>query len=412
MDIKNAIKLAQKQLGIDKLRKHQVKPINSILAGNDTMAIAPTSAGKSGIYQVPALIFPGMTLVIEPTISLMHDQADKLKEHGINAAYIDSTVPAYERSRILERVAKGKVKILFVTPERLQNRKFLKAIEGVEISMLAVDECHCVTSWGHGFRPDYLHIDKFINTLEHRPVVAALTATATAGVREEICYLLSMDQPEVLVNSLHRPNLHFMKRLFVSDEAKLKELKRLLKKHKDGSCIVYCNTKNMTDAVYDEVRKWYPNNVVKCHSNLDGSARKGNEMLFLNGERHIMIATSAFGLGVDQSGVDLAIHFNLPLSLIDYYQQVGRAGRAGQKAKCILLYCENDYHVNRTILKENVDKPTRKDALRALDRMKEYAESSECLTGQILSALGETLDKPCGSCTNCQKARKKNDLVN
>ena len=407
MDIKQSIKSAQKQLGIEKLRKHQVEPINSILAGNDTMVIAPTSAGKSAIYQIPALIFPGLTLVIEPTLSLMYDQFNKLKSHGINASYIDSAMPTYERNRVMKRVAKSKVKILFVTPERLQNQKFLKAIKGIEISMLIVDECHCVTSWGYGFRHDYLKIGKFIDTLDSTPVVVALTATATPDMRAKICKLLSMNQPKVFVNSLHRPNLHFIKRLFVSDEAKLKELKRLLKKHKGGSCIVYCNTKKMTDAVYDKVSKWYPNDVVKCHSDLKGSVRKKNEMLFLNGKRHIMIATSAFGLGVDQSSVDLVIHFNLPLSLIEYYQQAGRAGRAGQKAKCILLYCENDYRVNRTILKESDNKTARKDALRALDEMKEYAESSECLTDQILSALGETLDKPCGSCTSCQKARKK-----
>lgn len=353
MDIRQDIKSAQKKLGIEKLRKHQVKPINSILDRQDTMVIAPTSAGKSAIYQVPALIFSGMTLVIEPTLSLMYDQTYRLKSHGINAAYIDSTMSTDDYSHILKCIAKSKVKILFVTPERIQNRKFLDAIEDVEISMVVVDECHCVTSWGYGFRPDYLRIGKFIDTLPHRPVVAALTATATSDMREEICDLLSIDQPEVFINSLHRPNLHFIKRSFVSDEAKLKEL------------------------------------------------------LFLSGERHIMVATSAFGLGVDQSDVDLVIHFNLPLSLIDYCQQAGRAGRAGQKAKCILLYCENDYPVNRTILKEIDDKSVRKNALRALDRMKEYAESTGCLTSQVLSALGEKLDKPCGSCTNCQKRRKK-----
>lgn len=270
-----------------------------------------------------------------------------------------------------------------------------------------VDECHCVTSWGHGFRPDYLEIGTFIDSLPHKPVVAALTTTAAPDMRLQICELLSMDQPKIFANSLHRPNLHYMKRSFVSDAAKLKELKHLLKKRKSGSCIIFCNTKGMTDDLYDEVKKWYPGNVVKCHSNLAGQVRKGNEMSFLSGECRIMIATSAFGLGVDQSNVDLVIHFNLPLSLIDYYQQAGRAGRAGQKAKCVLLYCEDDYRVNRTLLKSIENKNARKAALRALDKMKEYAESSECLTRQILSALGEEMKKPCGSCTNCQKARKK-----
>ena len=348
-----------------------------------------------------------MTLVIEPTLSLMHDQVNKLQSHGISAYHIDSAIPAYERSRILERVRKGKVKILFVTPERLQNRKFQEAIQGIAISMIAVDECHCVTSWGYGFRSDYLEIGKFIDNLHQQPVIVALTATAAPDMRLQICELLSMDQPKVFVNSLHRKNLHFMKRSFVSDESKLKELKRLLKKHQDGSCIVYCNTKRMTDAVYDEVKKWYPDDVVKCHFNLTGQARKGNEIQFLNVKKHIMVATSAFGLGVDQSNVDLVIHFNLPLSLIDYYQQAGRAGRAGQIAKCILLCCEDDYHVNLVILKEIADKSSRKAAFRALDEMKEYAESDSCLTCQILSALGEEIDKPCGFCTNCQKARKK-----
>lgn len=407
MDIKRSIKNAQDLLGIEKLRKHQVRPINSILDGQDTMVIAPTSSGKSAIYQIPALIFPGMTLVIEPTLSLMYDQVNKLQAMGIKAASIDSSLSAKEQRHTLKQVTKGKVKILFVTPERLQNEKFLDAIQDIEISMATVDECHCVTVWGHRFRPDYLEIGSFIEALPHRPVVTALTATAAPNMREEICDRLSMDRPEVFVNSLYRPNLHFMKRSFVSDKAKLSELKHLLKKHKDGSCIVYCNTKRMTDAVYDEVKTWYPGDVVKCHSNLSSQVRKGNELLFLNGEKHIMVATSAFGMGVDQSDVDLVVYFNLPLSLIDYYQQAGRAGRSGQKAKCVLMYCEDDYQVNRVILKENSDKSSRKAVFRALDEMKEYAESSACLTQQLLSALGEALDKPCGSCTNCQKARKQ-----
>ena len=330
MDVKRDIKSVQKGLGIKKLRKHQVQPIKNILAGKDTMVIAPTSAGKSLIYQIPALLSMGMALVIMPTISLMYDQTYKLKALGIKAEFIDSAMTANKQNDILKRVAKGKVKILFVTPERLQNQKFLYAIMGMEISMVVVDEAHCVTSWGYGFRPDYLKIGAFIDTLNPKPVVVALTATATPDMRDEIGDLLLLDHPKKFVHSLYRPNLHFMKRAFVSDEAKLKELKRLLNKHENGSCIVYCNTKKMTDAVYNKVKEWYPDDVAICHSNLNGQVRKRNEMLFLNGERHIMIATSAFGLGVDQSDVDLVIHFNLPLSLIDYYQQAGRAGRAGK----------------------------------------------------------------------------------
>lgn len=407
MDIKRSVKDAQAQLGIKDLRKHQTGPINSILAYQDTMVIAPTSAGKSAIYQIPALIFSGMTLVVEPTLSLMYDQVNKLRSMGIKASSVDSSLSANERYHVLRQAAKGKVKILFVTPERLQKEQFLDAVQDVEISMVAVDECHCVTSWGHGFRPDYLEIGAFIKNLPYRPVIVALTATAAPEMRSEICGSLSMISTKVFINSLYRPNLHFMKRSFVSHEAKLKELKRLLKHHKDGSCIIYCNTKKMTDAVYKKVESWFPGDAAKCHSNLSGRERAANELSFLTGERRIMTATSAFGMGIDKADVDLIIHFNLPLSLIDYYQQAGRAGRAGQKAKCVLLYCEDDYHVNRTLLKENADRPSRKAAFKELDQMKEYAESAECLTRQVLSALGERLDKPCGSCTNCQKARKR-----
>ena len=203
MDIKRDIKYAQEQLGVEKLRKHQVKPINSILEGNDTMVIAPTSSGKSAVYQIPALLFPEMTLVIEPTISLMYDQVNKLKTHGICADRIDSSIPACEQSRILKMVKKGNLKILFVTPERLQNRKFLEAIKGVQVSLIVIDECHCVMSWGYGFRYDYLAIGKFIKTFKRRPVIVALTATATPDMRLMICELLSMNQPGVFENSLY-----------------------------------------------------------------------------------------------------------------------------------------------------------------------------------------------------------------
>jgi len=407
MDIKRNVKAAQNQLGIDNLRKHQVKPINNLLDGNDTMVIAPTSAGKSAIYQVPGLILPELTVVIEPTLSLIYDQVNKMQSLGIRAEYVDSSQNQFDRMSLQKLLEKQKIEFLFITPEQLQNQFLTDILHHVSISLVVVDECHCVTEWGYSFRSAYLSIGKWIQSLCCRPVIAALTATATPAMRPEICSLLSLDSPDIFVNSLLRPNLHFITRSFVSDEAKLKELKRLLRKHTDGSCIVYCNTKKMTKAVYDEVKKWYPDDAAICHSNLGKHERKNSEQQFLNGERRIMVATSAFGLGVDQSSVNLVIHFNLPLSLIDYYQQAGRAGRAGQKSKCVLLYCENDYHVNRMIIKENCGKPVRKESTNALDRMKEYAESSECLTQQLLSALGETTDRPCGSCTNCQKARKK-----
>lgn len=407
MDIKRGIKKAQSQLGIEELRKCQVAPINSILNQNDAFIVAPTSAGKSAIYQIPALIFPGVTLVIEPTLSLMYDQVIKLKLHGIKANYIDSSMTISEISFVLKEAQKGNIKFLFVTPERLRNLLFRKEISSVSISLVVVDEAHCVTSWGYGFRSAYLQIGEFIDMLPDSPITVALTATATPQMREEICELLSMDQPDMFINSLYRPNLHFIKRTYVSDEAKLRKLHRMLKRGNYQSCVVYCNTVKMTEAVYKKINEWFPEMAVKCHSNLNNQVRKTNDLMFLSGNRRVIVATSAFGMGVDQSDVDLVMHFNLPLSPVDYYQQAGRAGRTGQKAKCVLLYCENDYHVNRLIINQTSNEAARGTMLAALDQMKEYADSSECLAQQLLSALGEVRDIPCGSCTNCQKRRKR-----
>ena len=336
MDTKRSVKEAKEQLGIKKLKNHQIAPINSILEQNDTFVVAPTSAGKSAIYQISALVFPGLTLVIEPTLSLLYDQVNKLQLCDVRADYIDSSRTCEDNLSILRKAQKGRLKFLFVTPERLQNRTFQQEIKDVSISLVVVDEAHCVTSWGYGFRSAYLKIGEFIKTLSDSPIKVALTATAPPQTREKICELLSMEQPEIFINSLHRPNLHFVKQTFISDEAKLEKLHYLLKKKEYQACVVYCNTISMTDAVYRKINEWFPEKATQCHSNLDYHARKGNDLMFLNGERRIMVATSAFGMGVDHSDVDLVIHFNLPLSPIDYYQQAGRAGRAGQSSKCVL----------------------------------------------------------------------------
>lgn len=407
MDTKRSVKDAKTQLGIKKLRNYQIAPINSILEQNDTFVVAPTSAGKSAIYQISALVFSGLTLVIEPTLSLLYDQVNKLQLCDVRADYIDSSRTYEDNISILRKAQKGRLKFLFVTPERLQNQTFQREISDVSISLVVVDEAHCVTSWGYGFRSAYLKIGEFIEMLPDSPIKVALTATAPPQTREKICNLLAMDSPEIFINSLYRPNLHFVKNTYVSDEAKLKELHRILKRKDYQACVVYCNTISMTDAVYRIINEWFPKQVALCHSNLDNQARKGNDLMFLNGERRIMVATSAFGMGVDHSDVDLVIHFNLPLSPIDYYQQAGRAGRAGQSSKGVLLYCENDYQVNKAIINRTGNEAARECMLAALDQMKEYADSSECLSQQLLSALGEVRDIPCGLCTNCQKRRKQ-----
>ena len=407
MDIKRKIKKAQAQLGIEQLRKFQIDPINSILEQEDTFVVTPPSEGKSAIYQVPALIFPGVTLVIEPTLLLIYDQVANLQLHGISTAYIDYSMTLQETLDVLKKAQNEKIEFLFVTPERLQNQMFRKEISSVSISLVVIDEAHCVSSWGNGFRSSYLQIGEFIDMLPDSPITVALTSLSTPQMCDEICERLSMKQPSIFIYSRHRPNLYFTKRTCASNENKFKRLERMLRRRKYLYCVIYCNTVKMVDDVYEKVNEWHPRKAVKWHSNLDTQERKKNALLFFNGKKRIMVATSAFQVGVDHFDINLVIHFNLPLSLMEYYQQVGRAGRTGLNAKCVLLHSKNDYIVNLSIINSTNNEVEKERMLAELEQMKEYANGSGCLTQQILFALGEVRDKPCGQCTNCQKKKKR-----
>ena len=407
MDIKRKIKKAQAELGIEQLKKYQIDPINSILDQEDTFVVVPPSEEKSAIYQVPALIFPGVTLVIEPTLLLIYDQVSNLQLYGNSTGYIDYSMTFHEVLNVLKKAQNGKIKFLFVTPERLQNQMFRKKISSVPISLVVVDEAHCVTSWGNGFRSAYLHIGEFIDMLPDSPITVALTSLATPQMCDEICERLSMKQPDIFISSRYRPNLYFTKRTFGSDEAKFKRLERMLRRRKYQYCVIYCNTVKMADTVYEKVNEWFPGKATKCHSNLDSQERRENALLFFNGEKRIMVATSAFQVAVDHFDIDLVIHFNLPLSLMEYYQQVGRAGWTGFNAKCVLLHSKADYNVNLGIINSTNNEMEKERMLAELEQMKEYANGSGCLHQQILFALGEVRDKPCGQCTNCQKKKKR-----
>lgn len=407
MDMKKEIEKAQTKLGIEQLKRYQVNPIISILDQGDTFVVVPPSEGKSAIYQVPALIFPGVTLVIEPTLLLIYDQVSNLQLHGISTAYIDYSMTFHETLSVLKKAQNEKIKFLFVTPERLQNQMFRKEISSVPVSLVVVDEAHCVTTWGNGFRPAYLRIGEFIDMLPDSPITVALTSLATPQMCDEICERLSMKQPDIFINSRYRPNLYFTKRTFGSDEDKLRRLKRMLRRRKYQYCVIYCNTVKMADDVYEKVNEWFPGKATKCHSNLDDQERKENALLFFNGEKRIMVATSAFQVAVDHLDINLVIHYNLPLSLIEYYQQVGRAGRTGFNAKCVLLHSKADYNVNLGIINSTNNEMEKERMLAELEQMKEYANGSGCLHQQILFALGEVRDKPCGQCTNCQKKKKR-----
>lgn len=289
--------------------------------------------------------------------------------------------------------------LLYTTPESLWKLD----LSDIPVSLLVVDECHCVTSWGYGFRKAYLELSDFVDSLSHRPQVIALTATAPIADREQINQLLHMKHVREHTVSRYRPKLTFSAYFFVSEDASQKKLKHLLKRHMksgDGSCIIYCNTKKHADTIYDLIKTWYPDQVAICRSNLPNKERKQNERAFMRGDRRIMVATSAFGMGINKSDVRLIIHYNLPLSLIDYCQQAERAGRDGGKARCILLYNKSDYDLNRYVIEQNQEPRALDYSLKTLDEMKEYADSDKgYMVQRMLAALGEQLDKPCGRCT-------------
>lgn len=407
MSIKKTIRQVADTIGIKgELKKEQVNAIKDGLDGQDLFMIAPTSFGKSAIFQILAIMEGGLTIVIVPTLSLLHDQVDQLQQRQLSVGALASDCMSYDEFGIQRALKQYGYLILYTTPESLWKLD----LSDIPVSLLVVDECHCVTSWGYGFRAAYLEIGDFLKQLPRRPQVVALTATAPVSDREKIKELLHMKHIKEYEISLYRPKLTFSVYSFVSEEKRQKELKRLLKQYSksgDGSCIIYCNTRAQTKEIYDLVKKWYPKQVSICHSNLSNGERKRNEQAFMSGERRIMVATSAFGMGINKSDVRLIIHYNLPLSIIDYYQQAGRAGRDGGKARCILLYRKSDYDLNRWVIEQSQDPAALEHSLRALDEMKEYADDEKgCMVQRMLLALGEKLDKPCGRCTYCQKARR------
>lgn len=403
MKIRKEVKSAMEQFNIEKLRPNQLKPINRILDGKDTMLIAKTSFGKSWVAHIPAVTHKdGLTVIIEPLTALSHDQVKNLKKLGISAEYLDSTQSKDERKDVIEALCNGEVKILYLAPERLEMGILWQIEKWNRISLIVVDECHCVTSWGNTFRESYLHIGEYVGSLEQRPTVLAMTASAMPEDRDEIMELLSMRDAKCIVTSLYRSNLHFMKRTVKSRSEQLTVLKKYIKKFHKHTTIVYCSTKKDVEEVAKRLKKIYPGEVVAYHSQ-----NKKGEQDMLSGRKHIIVATSALAMGVSIKYVDLVIHYNMPLSIPDYYQMSGRAGREGQKARSILIYNSSDYRSNRGILQEDIDDPdTRKTVLDRLDAMKELCEDTQyCMYTMILEALGEQRKTRCRYCTNCQKAR-------
>ena len=329
--------------GHSEFRQGQEKIVDCLLSGKDTLCIMPTGAGKSICYQIPALVFDGVTLVISPLISLMKDQVTSLVQSGISAAYINSSLTQPQYFRVLENAASGKYKIIYVAPERLMVPEFTELCYKIKISMVAVDEAHCVSQWGQDFRPSYLKIVEFIEALPCRPVIGAFTATATKEVKEDILKILKLNKPLVVTTGFNRSNLFFS---VMKPKNKDTTLIDLIKERSEKSGIVYCSTRKAVEEVCELINQ-NGFSATRYHAGLSENERKENQEEFVFDRKQIMVATNAFGMGIDKSNVSYVIHYNMPKNIESYYQEAGRAGRDGSQADCILLYSPQDVFTNR-----------------------------------------------------------------
>lgn len=411
MDAKEILK---RYFGYESYKQGQEEIIESILAGKDVLAVMATGAGKSICYQVPAVLLPGLTIVISPLISLMQDQVKALNESGICAEYINSSLTEEEISMVYTRALEGKFKILYVAPERLENSGFINFMDRINISMVTVDEAHCISQWGQDFRPSYVKIVDFIDRLTRRPIVSAFTATATEEVKNDISAILKLQAPKVVITGFDRENLFFEVETVKKDEYVL----GYIQKHPANSGIIYCATRKTVDRLYELLKK-YDVAVARYHAGIDIEDRKNSQNDFIYDKIQVIVATNAFGMGIDKSNVRYVIHYNMPQSMENYYQEAGRAGRDGEPAHCILLFAPQDVMINRFLLdnKEFVDispediESLRTRDIRRLQIMEGYCYTWGCLRNYILEYFGEKRDEPCNSCGNCHKEYTEIDMT-
>ena len=408
--------LLQHYFGYGEFRPGQEELVDGILNGQDVFGIMPTGGGKSICYQLPGLMLPGVTLVVSPLISLMHDQVMALKAAGIPGAYVNSSLTFPQLRAVYRNMLLGKYKIIYVAPERLQSDGFLEAVEQMNISMVAVDEAHCISQWGQDFRPSYLKIVEFIRLLPRRPVIAAFTATATQKVREDVKRILDLRSPVEVVTGFDRPNLWFEVR---HPELKDGELLRLLDARKRRSGIVDCAPRKSVEQVCQLLTdRGYA--ATRYHAGLEERERMENQNAFLYDEKTVMVATNAFGMGIDKSNVNFVIHYNMPKSLEAYYQEAGRAGRDGSNADCILLYAPRDVQTARFFIENGSDNEDlteeqkeviKKQDYERLEAMVTYCKTRTCLRGWILEYFGQKHPEVCGNCGSCAKEYEKKDIT-
>ncbi|NFC76034.1 DNA helicase RecQ [Clostridium botulinum] len=407
--LEDAKNLLKKHFGYNEFRKAQEKVIESILKKEDTVAIMPTGAGKSICYQIPALIFEGVTVVISPLISLMKDQVDSLKEVGIEATYINSSLNNLEIEERIFNAREGLYKLIYIAPERLESDSFVRSLNNLNIALVAVDEAHCVSQWGHDFRPSYTKISNFIRKLSKRPIVTAFTATATETVRRDILNSLELQNPKVFVTGFDRENLSFS---VIKGEDKEKFIFGYLESNIGKVGIIYTSTRKEAESLYNKInKKGYKVGVY--HAGLNDEERKKTQEDFSFDNIEIIVATNAFGMGIDKSNVRFVIHHNIPKNMEAYYQEAGRAGRDGEESECILLFSPNDIRLQKYFIDESFLSPERKNnEYNKLRAMVDYCYTSKCLRSYILEYFGEdALEEKCNNCSTCNDNREEKDIT-
>jgi ATP-dependent DNA helicase RecQ len=401
--------ILKKYYGYSEFRVAQEQIVESILKGKDTLAIMPTGAGKSICFQIPALLMEGITIVISPLISLMKDQVDYLREIGIEAAYINSSLDNLELQETLFYARSGKYKLIYIAPERLESESFCNLLKELNIPLIAVDEAHCVSQWGHDFRPSYRRISSFINKLSKRPVVAAFTATATEVVRKDMLELLDLSNPKVFVTGFDRKNLSFT---VIKGEDKDNFLKEYIANNESKIGIIYTSTRKEAESLYSKLnQKGYKVGVY--HAGLSENQRNQVQEDFSFDNIDIIVATNAFGMGIDKSNVRYVIHYNIPKNMEAYYQEAGRAGRDGEDSECIILFSPKDIQVQKYFIDEsNMSEERKNYEYNKLRVMVDYCYTSKCLRAYILQYFGEIeVMENCGNCSNCNDTREEKDIT-
>ncbi|MEI4710196.1 DNA helicase RecQ [Bacillus cereus] len=402
-----AQELLASYFGYSSFRRGQDETIKNVLDGKDTVCIMPTGGGKSICYQIPALVFEGTTLVISPLISLMKDQVDTLVQNGISATYINSSISIAEANQRIQLAKQGHYKLLYVAPERLDSMEFVDQLIDMKIPMIAIDEAHCISQWGHDFRPSYLHIHRILDYLPEKPLVLALTATATPQVRDDICNTLGINQENTIMTTFERENLSFS---VIKGQDRNTYLADYIRQNQKESGIIYAATRKVVDQLYEDLMKAGVS-VSKYHAGMSDNDRNEQQELFLRDEVSVMVATSAFGMGIDKSNIRYVIHYQLPKNMESYYQEAGRAGRDGLDSACILLYSSQDVQVQRFLIDQSTGESRFSNELEKLQNMTDYCHTEQCLQSFILQYFGEEPKEDCGRCGNCTDDRESIDVT-